>query len=157
MSPEKEGKGAMKAKIYIAGPMFSEAEMIYNERISHLLEGNGYGTFLPQRDAADVGDLRDAGMTWEQANSHIFEQDIQGIRDSDIVLFVLDGRVPDDGACVEIGYAYAMGKECIGLKTDPRSFMGEQDNPMIIGALRNRIAKNPDDLLEFLSDLSKRL
>ena len=34
---------------------------------------------------------------------------------------VLDGRIPDEGACVELGIAYANGKRCYGVKTDARS------------------------------------
>ena len=139
--------------IYIAGPMFSEAERTYNEMIAQLLEENGYGVFLPQRDAMDVQELLDEGMGWDQVNQHIFDEDIQGIRGCDIVLFVMDGRVPDDGACVEIGYAYALGKECVGLKTDLRTFMGKYDNSMIVGALRNRIARSTTELIGVLHTL----
>jgi nucleoside 2-deoxyribosyltransferase len=140
----------MTITIYIAGPMFSQAEKHYNEEICERLEKLGYETFLPQREASDVDDLLRSGLNWDQVNQRIFEEDTKGIRNSDIVLFVMDGRVPDDGACVEIGYAYAMGKECIGLKTDPRSFMSDYDNSMIVGALKNRIARNMDDLIMIL-------
>jgi nucleoside 2-deoxyribosyltransferase len=140
----------MTITIYIAGPMFSQAEKHYNEEICERLEKLGYEIFLPQREASDVDDLLRSGLNWDQVNQRIFEEDTKGIRNSDIVLFVMDGRVPDDGACVEIGYAYAMGKECIGLKTDPRSFMSDYDNSMIVGALKNRIARNMDDLIMIL-------
>jgi nucleoside 2-deoxyribosyltransferase len=140
--------------IYIAGPMFSEAERNYNETISRILKGKGYETFLPQRDASDVDELLSSGMDWDEINQRIFDEDIEGIRNSDIVLFVMDGRVPDDGACVEIGYAYALGKECIGLKTDPRSFMSDYDNSMIVGALKNRIARNMDELFSMIGEIA---
>lgn len=143
----------MALTIYIAGPMFSEAERNYNETITRILEGKGYETFLPQRDASDVDELLRSGMSWDHVNQHIFDEDTEGIRSSDVVIFVMDGRVPDDGACVEIGYAYALGKECVGLKTDPRSFMSDYDNSMIIGALRNRIARNIDELITILEVL----
>jgi len=141
-------------RIYIAGPMFSQAERTYNERITSLLEGGGYEVFLPQRDARDVQELLDEGKDWDEVNQHIFDEDIAGIDGCDVVLFIMDGRVPDDGACVEIGYAYANGKECLGLKTDPRVFMGDYDNSMIVGALKNRIARNEEDLLSMLEDES---
>ena len=144
----------MTLTIYIAGPMFSKAERNYNDTITRILEGKGYGTFLPQRDANDVDELLRSGLNWDQVNQMIFEEDTEGIRSSDVVLFVMDGRVPDDGACVEIGYAYALGKECVGLKTDPRSFMSDYDNSMIVGALRNRIARSMDELITILETLS---
>lgn len=47
---------------------------------------------------------------------------------------VLDGRVPDEGACVELGIAYANNKRCYGLKSDSRSVELDMDlNPMITG------------------------
>ncbi|NYT12515.1 MAG: nucleoside 2-deoxyribosyltransferase [Methanomassiliicoccales archaeon] len=144
----------MTITIYIAGPMFSQAEKRYNEEICEHLEELGYRTFLPQREASDVDDLLRSGLDWDQVNQQIFEEDTKGIRNSDIVLFVMDGRVPDDGACVEIGYGYALGKECIGLKTDPRSFMSDYDNSMIVGALKNRIARNTDELLSIIREIA---
>ena len=45
----------------------------------------------------------------------------------DAILFIFDGRVPDEGACFELGYCYAKGKKCIGYKTDARSFIDGYD------------------------------
>lgn len=56
----------------------------------------------------------------------------------------LDGRVPDEGACVELGIAYASGERCYGFKTDTRSVeLGLDLNPMISGCM-TRIFKNYD-------------
>jgi hypothetical protein len=51
---------------------------------------------------------------------------------------VLDGRVPDEGACVELGIAYghkhlqSSEKLLIGLHTDTRAaFIGSRLNPMV--------------------------
>lgn len=47
---------------------------------------------------------------------------------------LVDGRVPDEGACVELGLAYAYGKRCYGAKTDTRSLELDLDlNPLISG------------------------
>ena len=54
--------------------------------------------------------------------------------ENDIHQVVLDGRVPDEGACVELGIAYANGKRCYGIKGDARSVELDMDlNPMITG------------------------
>jgi len=124
------------SRIYVAGPLFSEAEKQYNEYLSKCLEDMGFETFLPQRDGYELSELLANGDSESVAMGKIFKRDISEIQKSDIVVFVMDGRVPDDGACVEIGYAYAMGKECIGLKTDPRTLMSDLDNPMILGAIK---------------------
>ena len=76
----------------------------------------------------------------------IFQKDSETIKNCDLVVFVMDGRVPDEGACVEIGLAFAYDKECFGLKTDSRSLMDDMDNPLIIGALKGRIAKSFSEL-----------
>jgi nucleoside 2-deoxyribosyltransferase len=56
------------------------------------------------------------------------------LKSSDFVVFNMDGRFPDEGACVEIGIGYALGKECVGLKTDVRVAFDGTDNPMILVA-----------------------
>ena len=67
----------------------------------------------------------------------MFGLDRSGILDSDVFLFVLDGRVPDEGACVELGIAYCQKylqngeKLLLGLHTDIRAaFVGARLNPM---------------------------
>ena len=72
----------------------------------------------------------------------IFELDRDQIHQADIFLFVLDGRVPDEGACVELGIAYGQkhflqqDKLLIGLLTDMRgAFLGGKLNAIINGAL----------------------
>ena len=45
-------------------------------------------------------------MTAEELCQLIFPLDRDQVNKADIFLFVLDGRVPDDGACVELGIAY---------------------------------------------------
>lgn len=64
----------------------------------------------------------------------------------DAVFFDMDGRVPDEGACVEIGIAYTLGKKCIGLKTDAKAAFGGADNPMVPGALKFRVAGSLRDV-----------
>ena len=149
-----EGRIGM-IRIYIAGPLFSKAERHYNKYLSDFLEGSGFETFLPQRDGHKLSNLLANGTTKSVALNNIFTRDINELQKADVVIFVMDGRVPDEGACVEIGYAYALGKECIGLKTDPRTLMSDVDNPLILGALKCRIAKNLKELKVFLSQIKE--
>jgi nucleoside 2-deoxyribosyltransferase len=142
-------------RIYIAGPLFSEAERHYNKYLTDFLEHFGFETFLPQRDGHKLSDLLVNGTTKSAAMNKIFYRDINELKKADVVIFVMDGRVPDEGACVEIGYAYALGKECIGLKTDPRTLMSDADNPLILGALKYQIAKNLKELEVFLNKIKE--
>ena len=139
----------MKKMVYIAGPLFSQAELDFNEKVDGFLRELGYDTFLPQRDGNKLSDLIAGGKSKNDAIKTIFDLDIEKIQKSDILLLILEGRVPDEGACVELGIAYALKKECVGLKTDSRSLMENLDNPLILGALEGKIAKSINDLRNY--------
>ena len=140
-------------KIYIAGPLFCDAELEYNEKLDKFLSDLGFTTFLPQRDGYKLVELEKKVSRYE-ALGIIFERDVQEIRDCDVVVFNMDGRVPDEGACVEIGIGYALGKECIGLKTDVRSAFDGGDNPMVLGALKFRVAGRLEEVGEMLGGIN---
>ena len=119
-------------RVYFAGPLFNEAERAYNLKIVSILEAHGYEVFLPQRDGFLAPELE--GKTEEEKTEMIFAKDRDEVLKSDILFMMLDGRVPDDGACVELGIAYASGKRCYGFKGDARSVELDMDlNPMISG------------------------
>ena len=77
--------------------------------------------------------------------------------EADIIFMVLDGRVPDEGACVELGMAYAAGKRCYGLKSDARSVELDMDlNPMITGCFRRLFCHlDGDKLIQSLEEFLK--
>ena len=119
-------------KVYFAGPLFSESEKEYNAKLTRILEDYGYEVFLPQRDGFLAAELE--GKSEAEKTQMIFEKDLEHVLEADIVFMVLDGRVPDEGACVELGIAYANDKRCYGFKTDARSVEMDMDlNPMISG------------------------
>jgi len=129
-------------KVYFAGPMFNQAEKEYNLKITKLLEEFGYQVFLPQRDGIEAAKLE--GKTEEELIKMIFDLDAGEVRKADIIFMNIDGRVPDEGACVELGIAYGIGKRCYGFKTDSHSVeMGLDMNPMISGCMI-KIFKNFD-------------
>ncbi len=124
--------------IYFAGSLFSEAERRFNLGLTHMLESLGFDVFLPQRDGAERDRQPYDTMIPEERRHAMFRLDRTRILDSDVFLFVLDGRVPDEGACVELGIAYCQKylqnneKLLVGLHTDTRaSFIGGRLNPMV--------------------------
>ena len=126
---EKDGK-----RVYFAAPMFCQSEKEYNLKIAKILEDHGYTVFLPQRDGLEAFMLE--GKSEEEKTKMIFKLDHDEVNKADIVFMNLDGRVPDEGACVELGMAYEAGKRCYGFKTDPRSVELDMDlNPMIAGCM----------------------
>ena len=154
-TPEKATDDADVAsgkRVYFAGPLFSEAERAYNLKLVSILESYGYEVFLPQRDGFLATELE--GKTEAEKTEMIFEKDRDEVLKSDILFMILDGRVPDEGACVELGIAYANGKRCYGFKSDARSVELDMDiNPMITGCF-DKLFYNLDEesLISSLKD-----
>ena len=136
-------------KIYIAAPLFSIAEKKQNERLANILESCGHEVFLPQRDGGCFAELPNfVDGTSREAILH--RKDIAALNWCDTILFVFDGRVPDEGACFELGYAYAKGKRCVGFKTDSRSLIQGCDNLMIVVSIET-ILRSENELGIFFS------
>lgn len=153
----------MKNKIYFAGPLFSQAERDYNQKLCSQIENIGFKVFLPQRDGAELDKTPYQEMTQLERNKVIFELDVRQVSDSDIFLFVLDGRVPDEGACFELGIAYNQKiqnnseKLIIGIHTDMRaSFINSKLNAMIEGAF-DKILHSEQKLIDSLTEIQKRI
>jgi nucleoside 2-deoxyribosyltransferase len=119
----------------LAGPLFSANERQWNFSLRNELN-EFCDIYLPQEDGALLVDLVANGMPVQEAKNTIFARDIEAIERCDILLLVMDGRVIDEGASFELGYAYSRGKICIGLKTDVRSLLSIGDNPMVECGLR---------------------
>jgi nucleoside 2-deoxyribosyltransferase len=103
----------MAMKIYMAGPLFSTAELAFNAELATQLRQGGHSIFLPQ-EQEQRKDL--PGL--------IFASDVKGIDWADVVLACLDGSDPDSGTCWELGYAYGVKKSSIIYRTDFRLFEG---------------------------------
>lgn len=144
----------MAKRIYLAGPLFCVSETERNRELGELLRSEGFEVFLPQEIDSGItdNDLKDS-KSKIALSMRIFRKDIGEIDRSDILLMNLDGRVPDEGACVELGYAYSKGKCCIGIKTDIRTAEYGMDNMMITGALDGRIAQSDKELIDMLKSL----
>lgn len=141
-SPGTAGGGRERKRLYFAAPLFSEAERAFNAALTERIEALGYDVFLPQRDGFEKQGAVREGMPVEEVARQIFAKDSSEVFRSDVLLIVLDGRVPDEGAAVELGLAYAdrewrgVPRHIIGLLTDWRSaFPNEPLNAMIFGAL----------------------
>ncbi len=139
-------RGAAGKTVYFAAPLFSQGEKDYNLKLTKVLEDHGYQVFLPQRDGFLAAELE--GKTEEEKTQMIFEKDLGEVLKADIVFVLLDGRTPDEGACVELGIAYANNKRCYGFKTDARSVEINLDlNPMISGCLIKLFKDNDGERL----------
>ena len=102
------------------------------------MEAVGFQVFLPQRDGVERNKTPYDEMTPERRRLSMFQLGEQRSSSRTCFLFVQDERVPDEGACTELGIAYcqkklhAPGKLLVGLRTDVRAaFLGSGLNPML--------------------------
>lgn len=99
--------------VYLAAPLFSEAERDFNRKLRDEIRSAGFSVFLPQEDSNNFkGDNR---------QKVIFNKNLKAIESSYIMVAVVDGIDIDSGTAWEIGYASAKGKPVIGLRTDFRT------------------------------------
>ncbi|PKL65758.1 MAG: nucleoside 2-deoxyribosyltransferase [Methanomicrobiales archaeon HGW-Methanomicrobiales-3] len=101
-------------RIYLAAPLFSEAERTYNAMLAALLHQNLFEVYLPQ-ESGDDSDTRD-----DSEQHRLFRKNLQAIDESDLIVAVIEGADADSGTAWEMGYAYAQGKPVIALRTDFR-------------------------------------
>jgi nucleoside 2-deoxyribosyltransferase len=142
-------------QLYFAAPLFSDAERTHNARTVNLIE-QLCPVFLPQRDGHLVTELVAQGMSVEDAFEEIRRADINAIRESSLIVCVLDGASIDEGVAFEIGYAFALGKTCIGYQTDFRRAIYGRNNPIIERALKS-IATGEASLIRIIMEELQRL
>lgn len=136
-------------RVYYAASLFNEAEREFNRRVVAMIHELGYSTWFPQEDVGLLTKLVEEMGSLEKVRKHIFDLNIREVQEADLVVFVLDGRVPDEGACIEAGIAWAMKKPIYALKTDFRSGEPGGNNVMIDG-IATAIAESVDELREIL-------
>ena len=125
---------ARQPRVYYAASLFNEAEREFNRKVVAMIQDLGYSTWFPQEDVGLLTDfIEKDGMTLEEARTHIFNLNIGEVKAADLVVFCVDGRVPDEGACIEAGIAWGMNKRIIVLKTDFRDGEPGGNNIMIDG------------------------
>lgn len=106
----------MQYVIYLAAPLFTHSEKIWNKLLAETIRKKypKFKVILPQEEAIKAMEKRK--INYEK----LFNLCINGINSCDIVLAVLDGADSDSGTCFECGYAFAIGKKLIGVRTDIR-------------------------------------
>jgi nucleoside 2-deoxyribosyltransferase/predicted secreted protein len=113
-------------RVYLAAPLFSEAERSFNTSVARLLGRHLFDVHLPQ-EAGDDSCTRD---TREQ--ERLFELNRMALENSDFIVAIIDGADADSGTAWEIGYAFARRKPVIALRTDFRRVgHNEQVNLML--------------------------
>src|SRR3954452_9965194 len=103
-------------KLYLAGPLFTLAERAFNRMLADAIIAADptVDVWLPQERARLF-------LGRPDQNKAIFDDCLAGVRQAESVVAILDGPDVDSGTAVEVGYAHALGKRVLGLRTDLRA------------------------------------
>jgi len=133
-------------RIYLAAPLFSEAEKDYNKNLSEILSLHLFEVYLPQ----EVGD--DTGLRDKEAYQGIFRKHCRALDTVDVVVAVIDGSDADSGTAWEMGYAYGRGIPVIAIRTDFR-MVGQHEHVNLMLEQSSRVVRSTEELLVALSAL----
>jgi nucleoside 2-deoxyribosyltransferase len=136
-----------KPMLYLAGPLFTEAERSFNETLRDVLS-EFFDVFLPQ-EAGLIGEMMKHGIGPSDSSHRIYEACMKALRKCDAVLIVLDGVMVDDGSAFELGIAHMRKIPRFGYLSDDRKKPEPPSvNPMIFFSL-DRIFTDLGSLAEW--------
>jgi nucleoside 2-deoxyribosyltransferase/predicted secreted protein len=160
--PKREGRGVFlsrfpavpavdvavfaRYRVYLAAPLFTEAERVFNASVGRLLRTHLFEVHLPQ-EAGDDSDMRD-----KQEQERLFSDNKTALEDSDIIVAVIDGADADSGTAWEMGYAFAQGKPVIALRTDFRR-VGHHEQVNLMLEKSAKVVGSTEELLAALPSL----
>ena len=81
-------------RLYVAGPLFSEAERTWLDDLAARLRAEGFDCFVPHENFPQL-----ANVTVED----VYRVDTDGLRAANALVAWLDGPMIDDGTACEIG------------------------------------------------------
>jgi nucleoside 2-deoxyribosyltransferase len=81
-------------RLYVAGPLFSEAERAWLDALAARLRGEGFDCFVPHENFPKLADV---------TLDEVYRIDSGGLRSSNALVAWLDGPIVDDGTACEIG------------------------------------------------------
>ena len=81
-------------RLYLAGPLFSEAERVWLDALAARLRAEGFECFVPHENFPSLADV-----TLED----VYRVDAGGLRSANALVAWLDGPMVDDGTACEIG------------------------------------------------------
>ena len=134
-------------KIYIAGPLCEEENRKFLEMIDKICKDLGFETFLPHRDVGLYNQNKN-----DEDIKEISRKDLEEIKRCEMMIGVLNGICVGAGTAWEMGYAFAIGKKVIGLKTDRKISESIGDISVIIAG-QIEIVESIEKLREELEKL----
>jgi nucleoside 2-deoxyribosyltransferase len=81
-------------KVYLAGPLFSDAERAWLDGLAARIRDAGIDCFVPHEQFEELQEL---------TPQEVFRVDGEGLRSANVLVAWLDGPIVDDGTACEIG------------------------------------------------------
>jgi nucleoside 2-deoxyribosyltransferase/predicted secreted protein len=130
-------------RVYLAAPLFSEAERAYNTALAGLLRAHAFEVYVPQESGDDTSG-RDA-----PEHARIYEKNRIALSEADMVVAVIDGADADSGTAWEMGYTVAQKKPVFALRTDFRR-AGTHEHVNLMLEQSSTVVRTRDELLAAL-------
>ena len=146
--------------VYVAGPLFAEAERAWLDALAARLRAEGFDCFVPHEAFREQAELTPAD---------VYRVDGDGLREADVLVAWLDGPGIDDGTACEIGMfaervrsGTGRNRAIVGIVTDLRAdrrrrrhVAGDGLNLFVVGAIEEcgSIVTTVDDLVVELKRL----
>lgn len=147
-------------RLYIAGPLFSEAERSWLDILAAGLRTEGFECFVPHERFTELADV-----TLED----VYRVDTEGLRSANALVAWLDGPMVDDGTACEIGMFAELVRSnrdhyrgIVAIATDLRlerrrqqGVVGSGMNLFLVGAIEScgKIVHTVDDVVTALREL----
>lgn len=117
------------AQVYVAGPLgFADSSRGHHVEVLAALSSAGLSPLDPWRHPPLPG--APGSRELHEATRRYGAQNAADVAAADAVLAILDGVDIDSGTAAEVGYARALGKPIVGLRTDLRR-SGENDTVVV--------------------------
>jgi nucleoside 2-deoxyribosyltransferase len=112
MNPSKQNVKPLK--VFLNSSLSHLASQMFNQKIKELLQEEGFTCILPQDILPPVSSTKP---------KDVFQQNVELIRQSDLVLSILDA--PGEGVIFELGVAYSSNKPIIAFRSDKQGYLGK--------------------------------
>ena len=147
--------------VYLAGPLFSDAERAWLDRLAARIREEGIDCFVPHEQFEQLQEL---------TPRDVFRVDGEGLRSANVLVAWLDGPIVDDGTACEIGVfaqLVASGAEqyrgIVAVVTDLRLrrrrgiAVGDGMNLFVAGAIESagQICWSADEAIDALRALAR--
>lgn len=134
-------------KCYIAGPLFTQGDRWYLEKIDKILKKYKIDTYLPHRDAG----LCPSDTT---STEFYFNTDKENVYKCDLMVAVLHGTDVDSGTAWEIGCAYALNIPIFSIAEDIR-IAGREENINLMISNSTKMCYNLTTLEKLIKEFVK--